>query len=141
MGDTARGIIKGCDQQAGLFCPSDPILRAQMAALIARGYADGTYDPTGPVLHIQTIAFNSRAMVEQGWWQAQPDNPVLYPTIPASSGHREDIATWVRYAGPVPGMNTTTGDWSVWATPAERGWFALALWTAFDQHAQTERLP
>src|SRR5262245_6409089 len=32
----ARGIIKGCDPAANLFCPGDPTLRAQMAALIAR---------------------------------------------------------------------------------------------------------
>jgi len=32
----ARGIIKGCDQAAGRFCPNEPTLRAQMAALIAR---------------------------------------------------------------------------------------------------------
>ena len=32
----ARGIIKGCDPQAGMFCPRDSTLRAQMAALIAR---------------------------------------------------------------------------------------------------------
>ncbi len=32
----ARGIIKGCDADAHRFCPDDPTLRAQMAALIAR---------------------------------------------------------------------------------------------------------
>ena len=34
----ARGIIKGCDQESSpkQFCPTAPILRAQMAALIAR---------------------------------------------------------------------------------------------------------
>lgn len=34
----ARGVIKGCDQAASppLFCPNDPTLRAQMAALIVR---------------------------------------------------------------------------------------------------------
>jgi uncharacterized repeat protein (TIGR02543 family) len=174
----ARGIIRGCDAEAGLFCPTDPIARAQMAALIvramgwppsgvsvpfsdrgpvddelwaavgtlaargvARGYGDGTYDPTGPVLQVQTIAFITRAMVGQGWWQEQPDNPALYPGVPAASGHREDIATWVRYAGLIPGTSATDERWPAWSVPAEREWFALALWTALDRQFRVATLP
>jgi hypothetical protein len=45
----ARGIINGCDREAvpPLFCPADPTLRAQMAALIVRaipGWADETWE-------------------------------------------------------------------------------------------------
>ena len=108
----ARKIIRGYD--ATTFGPNDPVLRAQMAALIARamgwdndtannpfpdqngvdaslwrnvaalaqrgvakGYADGKggtyYDPTGQVLHAQTISFITRAMIAQGSWQARAD--------------------------------------------------------------------
>jgi hypothetical protein len=35
----SRGIIRGCDPSAGLFCPDVNTLRAQMAALIARAMA------------------------------------------------------------------------------------------------------
>ena len=119
-----RGIIKGCDAVAGKFCPDDPTLRAQMAALIARAngwdaedhgnqFADrcdpaqgcidddlwrnvGTlqfygvakgFDPTnyGPhnaVLQQQVILFISRALIERGTWQRQPDNASIYPNLP-----------------------------------------------------------
>lgn len=40
----SRGVIKGCDQAAGTFCPNDPTLRAQMAALIARAMQWDTED-------------------------------------------------------------------------------------------------
>ncbi len=40
----ARGIIKGCDAAANKFCPGDPTLRAQMAALIARSMQWDTED-------------------------------------------------------------------------------------------------
>jgi uncharacterized repeat protein (TIGR02543 family) len=125
--------------------PTDDELWAAVGTLaargVARGYPDGTYDPTGPVLHIQTIAFITRAMVAQGWWTAQGDDPALYPAIPAATGHRGDIATWVYYAGPVPGTAGTGGDWPGWDTPATRASFALALWTALDQQFNVAQLP
>ena len=39
----ARGIIRGCDQSVAppLFCPDDPTLRAQMAALVVRAMGWG----------------------------------------------------------------------------------------------------
>ena len=114
----ARGIIKGCDQAANLFCPTDPTLRAQMAALIvramgwgdedpanpfpdrngvddelwraiailadhgvAKGYGDGTYGTTGPVLNAQVISFITRAMVDAGYWTFQPDDGTIYPNV------------------------------------------------------------
>jgi hypothetical protein len=99
---------------------------------VARGYADGTYDPTGKVLYAQVISFITRAMVAQQVWQAQPDNPALYPNIPASSGHRQDLATYTHYVGAVPGT-TLTGVWAGWDQPATRGWFAQALYQAVFQ--------
>lgn len=108
---------------------------------VARGFGDSSYDPSDPVLHEQTIAFISRAMVRQGWWQRQPDNPALYPPVTADSGHREDIAIGVRYAGPVPDTNAIGEDRAAWSTPGTREWFALVLWTARDRHFRLETLP
>ena len=46
----ARGVIKGCDQAATppLFCPLQPTLRAQMAALIVRAMGWGSETPANP---------------------------------------------------------------------------------------------
>src|SRR3712207_7096579 len=49
------------------------------------------------VLNAQVISFITRAMVTKGYWQAQPDNPTLYPDVPAASGHRTDLATYAFY--------------------------------------------
>ena len=65
---------------------------------VARGYADGTFHPTEAVIQAQTISFVARAMVAKGYWQAQADDDALFPNIPASSGHRGDLATYVHYA-------------------------------------------
>lgn len=124
--------------------PVDPALWRDVAALaghdVARGYADGTYRPTEPVLQVQAVAFIARAMVARGYWVAQPDDPALYPTVPGTSGHRADVATWVRYVGPVPGTAADPA-WSSWDRPSSRGWFALALWTALDTYFRTDRSP
>ncbi len=111
----------------------DPALWRNVGALaarsVAKGYADGTYAPTADVLYAQTISFIARAMVAKGYWVAQPDDPAVYPNVPANSGHREDLATYVHYTGPVP--TTRPGDrWESWDQPATRGWFAQALYLA-----------
>jgi hypothetical protein len=167
----ARGIIKGCDPAAGLFCPTDPTLRAQMAALIvramgwgnenpanpfgdrdgvddelwraiailadhgvAKGYGDGTYGTTGPVLNAQVISFITRAMVDKGYWAQQPDDPRIYPDVPSSSGHRQDLVTYAHYAGAIRGTGSATDPFIGWDQPATRAWFAFALWQALDSH-------
>ena len=99
---------------------------------VARGFPDGTYKPTNPVLHAQTISFITRAMVTKGHWQPQSDNPALYPNVPASSGHREDLATYHAHAGAVPGSDPFAA-WPEWNQPSTRGWFAQALWQAFTR--------
>ncbi len=162
----ARGIIRGYGD--GRFGPEDPILRAQMAAIIARaqgwdgqehgnpfsdrgsvdadlwrnvgtlafydvaqGFGDGTYKPTAQVLQAQTISLISRAMVAAGVWQTQPDDGSLYPNVPLASGHRADLATYVRYAGAVPGT-TPRAAWGGWNGASPRGWAAQALWQALE---------
>ena len=163
------GIVRGYEN--GCFGGGDMILRAQMAALIARGmvwdnetrgnafpdrngvddnlwnsvgalaargvargYPDGTFDPLGPVLQAQTISFIARAMVGKGYWQQQPDDPKLYRMVPASSGHRADIATFVAYAGPLP--DRPLGTAFDWDQPSSRAWFARAFWQALNWQAQ-----
>ncbi len=44
----ARGVIRGCDSSAGLFCPDETTLRAQMAALITRAMGWDTLDLGNP---------------------------------------------------------------------------------------------
>ena len=67
---------------------------------VAKGYEDANgqkyFDPTGNVLAGQTISFITRAMIKKGYWQSQADAGA-YPNVPTSSGHREDIATYLFY--------------------------------------------
>lgn len=96
---------------------------------VARGYEDGTFGPDNAVLNVQVISLITRALVANGHWQQQPDDPALYPNVLASSGHREDLATFVHYAGVIPGT-TANADWAAWDQPATRSWFAILLWQA-----------
>ena len=102
------------------------------AHAVARGYGDGTYGTLGPVLGVQVVAFVSRAMVARGLWSAQPDTPALHPEIPASSGHREDLATFNHYAGTITGAGEQPGHFTTWAKVAGRGWFVGILWQALN---------
>jgi subtilisin family serine protease len=96
---------------------------------VARGFPDGTYRPFESVTHAQAISLIARAMVAQGWWVAQPDDPALYANVPAGSGHREDLATYHYYVGAAPGTAPAQA-WADWDAPASRGWFAQALYQA-----------
>jgi streptogramin lyase len=181
----ARGIIRGyqadvCAERgltAPCFGPEDRVLRAQMAALIARamfwdaenwddvnfpdqgtvdadlwrnvrtlahykvalGYDDGTYNPTGDVLYVQTVLFISRAMVARGYWTLQPDSPDLYTNIPGETARqkkdRQDIATYVHYAGALPDIPAGPGQpFTNFDQPATREWFTRALYQAVDSY-------
>ena len=96
----------------------------------ALGYEDGTYNPTGEVLHLQVISFISRAMVEKGLWvAATTDDPTIYPDVQVALPDRLDLVTYVRNAGAIPDR-PEHGNWPEWNTPASRGWFARVLWQA-----------
>ncbi len=173
---SGRGIIRGYGD--GNFGPSDFILRAQMAALIARamewdledhgnkfsdrngvdanlwrnvgtlafygvarGYRDDTYDPTGRVLHAQTISFITRAMVAKGFWETQDDNGAIYPNVPADSGHRQDIVTYVFYVGALPGTSSANSSFTNWNQATPREWFAESLWRALNSYSGVDRVP
>jgi hypothetical protein len=107
---------------------------------VARGFPDGTYKPTQPVLQAQAVSFVTRAMVAKGYWTPQPDNPAHYPNVPAGSGHRQDLATYVHYAGPVPGTNPAVS-WPGWNQPISRSGFATTLWQALYSHFGADTLP
>lgn len=101
---------------------------------VAQGYGDGTYQPAGELLHIQAVSVIARAMVARGYWtQATVDDGTIYPNVPAGSGHRLDLITFVQNAGAIPDRPVANrAAWDDWNTPSSRGWFALLLWQALD---------
>lgn len=121
---------------------------------VVNGYSDGTFGTTSPVLNAQVIAFITRAMVKKGLWQFQPDNGTIYPNVPQSSGHRQDLVTYVHYAGAVRGTaNTTTtfdgttdpsdgttGPFNGWNATSSRAYFAFALWQALQSYYGTDKV-
>ena len=106
---------------------------------VAKGYGDGTYGTTSPVLNAQVISFITRAMVAKGYWQPQPDDGTTYPNVPASSGHRQDLVTYVHYAGLVRGTTSATITFNGWDQPASRAYFAFAFWQALQSYYGVDR--
>ena len=106
---------------------------------VARGYGDGTFQPTAPVLYQQVLLFISRMMVTKGYWTLQADDPTIFPNLAADSARaREDrqyIVTYVHYTavaaslGGVPG-HPAAAPFADYDQPAPRAWFALALYRA-----------
>ncbi len=110
---------------------------------MARGYDAATYDPTGTVSHAQAISLITRAMVAKGYWIQQPDDASIYGAIPAGSGHRTDVATFVHYAGALP-LTSPTDRYdgpSGWDAAASRAWVAQVLFTALDSYHKIDRVP
>ena len=101
---------------------------------VASGYGNGTFGPNDKVSRAQTISFITRAMVKKGYWVQRADNPSLYPNVPASSGHRADISTYVFYAGDTNtgSMTTTQPTFTGWSDPAPREYFVVRLWAAIN---------
>lgn len=118
---------------------------------VATGYTDpgtcATAGTTAPcflprqvVLNVQVISFLTRAMIAKGYWARQPDNPSLYTNVPAGGTQRSDLATYVYYAGPVPGR-PTSGPFTGYDQPASRSFFAQAEWQALDSYLRVDRFP
>lgn len=102
---------------------------------VARGFQDGSYQPTGFVLYAQTISFITRAMVLNGYWLQKDDDTTVYPNVPGNSGHRTDIVTFVTQTNaPVPGTGAKTENWSIWNQNATRLWFSQAEWQALNSY-------
>lgn len=98
---------------------------------VAYGYGDGRFGPNDDVSQAQVVSFIARAMVAQGHWQpAAADDPAIYPNVPASTGHRLDLVTFVQHVGALPDY-PVNAYWASWNDPATRGWFARVLWQAF----------
>jgi len=103
---------------------------------VSKGFDDGTFNPTGPVLYEQVILFISRAMQQKGYWTQQADNASYFPNLPGSSAaeqaDRRDIATYIHYTANLGGVPDfpATGNFTKWDQPAPRAWFAQALYRA-----------
>lgn len=108
---------------------------------VARGYEDNTYRPFDPVANIQAVAFITRTMVKLGYWQFQPDDVTLYPNVQQGTGHRVDIATYVHYAGAVPGTANPTNAWPAWDQNATRAYLAGIYWQAYASYFGTDLVP
>ena len=102
---------------------------------VARGYDASTYGPHNPVAKQQVLVFISRALIAKGVWQAQADNPAIYPNLPRSTAaERRDAAevvTFVAYAGAAPGTSASQ-PWGDYASDISRAWFASTLWQALQ---------
>ncbi len=109
----------------------DETLRDNICTLqaygIVHGYGDGSYGPYDPVLYVQAVSFITRALVYRGVWQQQSDTGVVYPNIPASSGHRDDLTTHYHYTGAAPGTQPYDY-WAFWEDNATRGWVFQDQW-------------
>lgn len=99
---------------------------------VVRGYPDNTYNPTTQVLETQVISLVTRAMVARGLWVQHPDDPLVYPNIPVATGHRDDIVTFVRHVGPLPGTSSVLQPHPTWDHPESRSEFAVILWAALQ---------
>ena len=160
------GIVRG--DQDGFYRPNNPLLRAQMAGMVARaflwsdemhgtyftdqgpvdnelwndanvlsyydvarGYAPGEFDPLTPVLNVQDVSFVTRAMVTKGFWEMELDSPAdQFPNVPPASGHRLDLATFVKNAGNVPGTTNDRANWPVFDQNATRAFSAQVVYQA-----------
>ena len=61
--------------------------------------------------------------------------------MPAASGHRQDLVTYVHYAGSVRGTHSPTGDFNGWDQPSSQAYFAFALWQALDSYFGQDNVP
>jgi len=93
---------------------------------VARGFGDGTYQPTNSIAQAQIVSLITRAMVAKGYWQYQNDDG-SFPNVPASSGHRQDIITFNKYTnGALSQFFVDTN----YANPAERRFVARVVYEA-----------
>jgi CSLREA domain-containing protein len=107
---------------------------------IIRGYQDQTFRPRADVLHAQVISLIARGFASQNYWLvATQDDPSIYPNVPADSGHRLDLITYVNNTQATGGIpdRPADQDWTDWNTPASRGWFVEVLWRAYKAYWST----
>lgn len=93
---------------------------------VARGYADGTFQPAGVLTRQQAVSFISRTMVAVGGWSIQNTSTISYADVAVD--HAADVATYSTYVGVMP--QTTAGNTMNATAVASRGWYAETLWAA-----------
>ena len=106
---------------------------------VALGYADGTYNPTGPVLRVQVVSLVARLQIALGYWERDGGARAVYPNVPESSGARDDLAQYVTRAGALPDEPDPGQVWSDWDQPATREWTARVIWQAFNSPGGASR--
>lgn len=106
---------------------------------VALGYADGTYNPTGPVLRVQVVSLVARMQIALGYWEHDGGARAVYPNVPESSGARDDLAQYVARAGALPDVPDPGQVWSDWDQPATREWTARVIWQAFNSPGGASR--
>jgi hypothetical protein len=92
---------------------------------VARGFGDGSFDPTGTVTQGQWLSLIARAMVAKGLWQNQPDTGCL-PGTPATGQDRQDLVNYCYYLPDLPTLVQASG----YTAPATRSLVAVLLWRA-----------
>jgi len=118
---------------------------------IAKGYSDaatckaaGTtapcYLPRDTVLGVQAVSFITRAFVAKGYWVQETTDTNVYANVPASTGERLDLVTFVKYAGDLPGL-PSSGAFTGYDQAATRGFFARALFQAYSAYFSLNRIP
>lgn len=94
----ARGLLSGCDPEAGLFCPDDPLPRSTAASLIARTLLSDHADaPTQSFTDVPDEAWY-RAAVESLAGGCVVDGCGDGAFCPSDTVRREDFALWLARA-------------------------------------------
>jgi hypothetical protein len=117
---------------------------------VAQGFLTHEFRPYDPVVHAQVVSFVVRAFNyidgdKPDWNTITVDDPTIYPGVPADSGHRLDLDTYVTNAGLVPGTASTADPYddpaTGYAANASRGFVAQTLWQAYQYYYGTNRVP
>ena len=92
---------------------------------VVRGFPDGTVGPEQPLTRQQALSVIARAFVAAGIWPAKPASASPYSDV--APDHQGDVALYLDAVGTPP---DTHGDQLGASRPADRGWYAEALWPA-----------
>lgn len=106
----------------------------------AAGTTAPCYLPRDPVARIQLISFISRAMVSKGYWVKATTDTGVYANVPASTGARLDLVTFVNNAGDLPGM-PSAGAFTDYEKEGSRGFAAMVIFQAYNAYFSVNRIP
>lgn len=111
-----------------------------MATCKAAGTTAACYLPRNPVLGVQVVSFITRAFVAKGYWVQETTDTGIYSNVPANTGERLDLVTFVKNAGDLPGL-PSSGAFTGYDQAATRGFFARALFQAYSVYFGLNRIP